>query len=44
MPVHLGWKIGSSLYDSLSEKEKTGISEAAMAIYGTYLTAIESLE
>ena len=44
VPTHLGETIGSSLYDSLSEEEKKGISEAAKAIYPTYLVAIENLE
>jgi malate dehydrogenase len=44
IPVHLGLTLGSSLFDSLSEKEQVGIGEAAKAIYQTYIMAIENLE
>ena len=44
VPVHLGWKIGNSLFESLSEEEQVGIIEAGKAIYRTYMTAIENLE
>jgi len=44
VPVHLGWKIGLSLFDNLSEKEQTGIIEASKTIYQTYVTAIDDLE
>jgi len=44
VPVHLGWKIEPSLFNSLSEKEQLGITEAGKAIYRTYMTAIENLE
>lgn len=44
MPVHLGWKIGSSLFEELSKEEQTGLVEAAKAIYQTYTIAIENLE
>lgn len=41
-PVKLGRSIGLSLYEKLSEAEKTAIKEAARAIYQTYLMAIEN--
>jgi malate dehydrogenase len=44
MPVHLGWKIGPSLFEVLSKEEKTRLLEAAKAIYLTYKIAIENLE
>jgi malate dehydrogenase len=44
MPVHLGWKIGASLFEELSEKEQNGIADAAKAVHQTYITAIENLE
>ena len=44
IPVHLGWNLGISLYDSLSEEEQLGITEAGRTIYQTYVTAIENLE
>ncbi len=44
IPVHLGWRVGASLQDSLSEEERKGLNEAAKAIYQTYRTAIENLE
>lgn len=44
IPVHLGWNIGMSLYETLSKKEQEAIAEASKKIYQTYLTAIENLE
>jgi malate dehydrogenase len=44
VPVHLGWNIGLSLFDNLSEKEQSGIIEAGKTIYQTYITAIYDLE
>ena len=44
MPVSLGWKIGASLFEELSEEEQAGITEAARAIHQTYMIAIENLE
>jgi malate dehydrogenase len=44
IPVHLGWNIGMSLYETLSKKEQEAITEASKKIYQTYLTAIENLE
>jgi malate dehydrogenase len=44
MPVHLGLEIGASKYDSLSKSEQEAMNEAAVAIYQTYVTAIENLE
>jgi len=44
MPVHLGWKIGCSLFESLPKEEQAGIEDAAKAVYQTYLTAIENRE
>jgi malate dehydrogenase len=44
IPVHLGWNIGMSLYDTLSKEEQLGIADACKTIYQTYLTAIENLE
>jgi hypothetical protein len=43
IPVRLGRKIGSSLFESLSKYEQAGINEAAKAIYETYLVASEGL-
>jgi malate dehydrogenase len=44
LPLHLGWNVGVSLFNSLSEEERVGIGEAAKAINQTYSAAIESLE
>jgi malate dehydrogenase len=44
LPVHLGWEIGLSLFEELSKEEQTGITEAAKAIYQTYMIAIENVE
>ena len=44
IPVHLSRTVGFSLYESLSEKEQEGITEAAKAIYQTYKIAINNLE
>jgi len=44
VPVRLGRSIGPSLFDTLSDKEKKGIAEAASAIYQTYQTAVEAVE
>jgi len=44
MPVHLGWKIGSSSFEELAKEEQIGIADAAKAVYQTYITAIENLE
>lgn len=44
VPVHLGWNIGISLYETLSREEQEGIAGAGKTIYQTYLTAIENLE
>jgi malate dehydrogenase len=44
IPVHLGWKLGDSLYKMLTKEEQLGITEAGKAIYQTYATAIENLE
>ena len=44
MPVHLGFAIGASKYDSFSKSEQEAMNEAAVAIYQTYVTAIENLE
>jgi len=43
IPVNLGNFLGVSLYDRLSEKERLGITEAAIAIYQTFITADEEL-
>lgn len=43
IPVRLGRRIGSSLFESLSKYEQAGINEAAKAIYETYLVASEGL-
>lgn len=43
MPVHLGRKIGYSLFKSISKVEQAGINEAAKAIYETYIISTESL-
>jgi malate dehydrogenase len=40
VPVELGKSVGKSIFDSLSEEEKTGIRQAAEAIYQTFITAI----
>jgi len=44
IPVHLGWNLGVSLYDTLTKEEQSGIKEASKTIYQTYMTAIENLE
>lgn len=44
VPIHLGTKIGPSLYDAIDENEQIGIGEAAKAIYQTYKTAIDNIE
>ncbi len=44
IPVHLGWKLGNSLFDVLSKEEQKEIIEAGKAIYQTYISAIENLE
>lgn len=44
VPVKLGLSIGSSLYNSLSGKEKKGIEVAAGAIFETYQAASQMLE
>jgi malate dehydrogenase len=43
-PVHLGSVINTSPYYSLPSSEQDEIEEAALAIYQTYLMAIENLE
>jgi len=40
IPRHLGKTIGETIYDALLAKEKTGIREAAEAIYQTFKTTI----
>jgi malate dehydrogenase len=40
IPRKLGKSIGNSIYDTLAYTEKTGIKEAAEAIYQTYKTTI----
>ena len=44
IPVHIGSTVGFSLYDDLSQNERSEIGEAAKAIYQTYLIAVEALE
>lgn len=44
VPARLGWSIGPSLFNTLSDEEKNGIAEAAGAIYQTYQTAIKAIE
>ena len=44
MPIQLGFAIGAPKCDSLSKSEQEAISEAAEAIYQTYITAIENIE
>jgi len=44
VPRRLGTSIGSSIYSSLSAKEKMEIADAAEAIYQTYKTTIEAIE
>ncbi len=44
IPRKLGWRIGSSLYQLLSNKEKEAIHRAAKAIYNTYVNALRHLE
>jgi malate dehydrogenase len=44
MPIQLGFAIGAPKYDSLPKTEQEAISEAAKAIYQTYITAIENIE
>ena len=44
IPVHVGATVETSLYDGLTKDEQEGISEAARAIYETYITAIEKIE
>ena len=44
LPVHVGTRIETSLYDSLTKEEQEEIGEAAKAIYETYLTAINNIE
>lgn len=41
-PVKLGSSIGPSLYNILSEEEKSGIEKAARAVYQTYQTASQA--
>ena len=42
LPIHVGNALGASLYDSLSNLEREGLTEAAKAIYQTYRTAIQN--
>ena len=42
-PVKIGRSIGSSFYEKLPKAEKMAITEAAKAIYQTYLMATENL-
>lgn len=44
IPMHLGWRLGSSLYAVLSLTEQEGIAESAKAVYLTYRRAVEELE
>ena len=44
VPLKLGSKIGSSIYNTLSSPEKSDITDAAEAIYQTYETTIEAIE
>jgi len=44
IPIHLGWKLGTSLHNTLAREEQDGIMEAGKKIYQTYITAIENLE
>jgi malate dehydrogenase len=41
-PIHVGNALGASLYDSLSNLEREGLTEAAKAIHQTYRAAIEN--
>ena len=42
LPMQVGNALGASLYDSLTNLEREGLTEAAKAIYQTYRTAIEN--
>jgi malate dehydrogenase len=44
IPLHLGSALGPSIYETLPENEQTEITEAAKAIYQTYLIAVEGIE
>jgi len=44
VPTRLGYSLGPSLINSLSEDERGAIKEAAKAIYKTYKTALEAIE
>lgn len=43
VPVTMGWTLGPSFYDFLSEQEKKKIEDAARTIYTTYEEAVRSL-
>jgi malate dehydrogenase len=44
VPRHLGATIGESIFESLTDAERKGITEAAKAIYETYRLTLEALE
>jgi malate dehydrogenase len=44
IPTRIGHKLGSSLYQSLTETEKSSLEEASRTIFQTYLSAIEGIE
>ena len=44
IPIHLGRKIGTSLYNILPRNEQNEITEASKKIYQTYIAAIENME
>jgi malate dehydrogenase len=44
VPTRLGYSIGPSLFEILTEEERNGIKNAAEAIYQTYKTSIETIE
>jgi malate dehydrogenase len=44
VPLMLGNSIGDSIYGVLSAEEKSGIADAAAAIYQTYKTAVDAIE
>jgi malate dehydrogenase len=44
VPLRLGNSVGGSIYAALSSKEKSGLADAAAAIYQTYKTAVDAIE
>jgi malate dehydrogenase len=44
VPLELGNSIGSSVYNNLILNERNGLANAAVAIYQTYKTTIDSIE